>query len=78
MPVVVVEYQRSHPQSRGGVGRSHERGDRAELVREVVGEVQGGVAERLDLPSLLLPGAGVGRAVLLHSEPEGARLVHGA
>ena len=58
MAVVVVEHEGPHPEPVGGARRRHQGGHGGELVPEVVGHEQGGVAEVLRLAGLFGPRAG--------------------
>ena len=49
MPQVVVEDERAKPQGGGDGGRDAQRGDRRELIDEVVGQHEGRVPEPFDV-----------------------------
>ena len=86
MPVVVVKNEGPDPQPGGRVRGGHERGDRSELIAEVVGYVQGRVAHRFDRPRALTPFVGAARGpdsmhrqivVAIHQDLLGLRAVAG-
>ena len=56
MAEVVGEDERAHAEPRGRHRGGGERGDRGELIAEVVGDVDDRVAELLDAPDVVDPG----------------------
>ncbi len=74
MAVVVVEDERAHPEPGGRVCRGHQPGDGANLVAEVVGQVEGRVTHGLDRSRTLAPLGGALRCVLLDAEAKRAVL----
>src|ERR1700674_3721320 len=74
--VVVVEDKRPDAQGGGRVGDRHQRGDRARLAVEVIGQIQRLVTHRLDGASPRPPLAGALGVMLLNGEGECPLLRH--
>ncbi len=77
MPVVVVEHECPHPQGGGGGCRSRQGSDGPELILEVIGDEQRGIAEFLGSPGQGNPARTVRGGRQLDTESKAAIMGHG-